>query len=242
MIQLNLLPDVKKEFLHAKAMRRKVISLAILATLISGGVLVALGLFLASQKGLVALQTGQIEDKASELSAVENIDEYLTIQAQLAELDGLHGAKLTTSRLFNVLPNLNPADPNGVRFSSVSLVTEGTTLRFQGGVRNISALTTFRDTLSNATVEYKPDPEAPHTEEPLFSSVTIDEYGYSADAENKATAVGFTISAVYNPKMFDTTVESPRILVPNKETTQSVVASPQVTFEEGAGNLEDANE
>lgn len=240
MIQLNLLPDVKKEFLHAKAMRRNAISLSIIITIASVGLLFALGLILVGQKATIAFQTNQIKDRASQLASIENIDQYLTVQAQLEQVDGLHDSKLNTSRLLKVLPRLNPSAPNSVRFASVDITDEITTVEFQGGVRNVSALTTFKDTLVNAKLSYKNGQES--LSEPLFSEVNITEYGYTADTDDKATAVGFTISAVYNPKLFATDAKNIIVTVPNRETTQSVVGSPDVTFEKDAGNLEETDE
>ena len=244
MIQLNLLPDVKKEFLQARATRRKAISLSIIVSMVSVGILVLLGMVLLGQKAATAMLTSQIKSKAEELAAVENIDEYLTIQAQLAEIDGLHASKLNSSRLTQILPRLNPAHPNSVRFSSVALETETTAINFQGGVRSVSALTTFKDTLINAQLSYTVGDSDSNEKvnEPLFSSVDITEYGYSAQNENANARVGFTIVAVYNPKLFDTTAKNIAVSVPSMETTQSVVASPEVTFEEGAGRLEGGNE
>ena len=242
MIQLNLLPDVKKEFLHVKSMRRKVIATAILVTIVSGAALAAAGLFIVSQEGLIAWRTNLIEEKAEELSSIENIDEYLTIQAQLKQIDGLHSSKLITSKLFDILPSINPDNPNSARFSSVMLSTEGTSVTLSGGVRTVSALTTLRDTMVNAGIRYQEEGVEGEVTDQLFSDVVIQEYGYSADSDRPATRVGFTIIATYNPVVFKPTSQNLRISVPNKETTQSVEASPQVRFEEDAGKLEESDE
>jgi len=241
MIQLNLLPDVKKEFLHAKAMQRNAISISIIVTIASVGILIALGFFLVGQKALIASKTGGIEERANELAEIENVDEYLTIQAQLAQIDGLHATKLNTSRLLDILPRLNPSAPNSVRFASVDITAETSTIEFQGGVKNVSALTTFKDTLENAQISYQSEGSG-RTKEPLFNLITISEYGYSSNTENKNAAVGFTILAEYNPNLFATTSKNLNVSVPNRETTQSVVGAPKVTFEKDAGSLEENDE
>lgn len=240
MIQLNLLPDVKKEFLKAKAARRKAIALSIIVTLGSGGVLVLLGLVALGQEGAIALRTGDISRKSEELSSVNNINEYLTIQAQLAEIDGLHAGKLNTSRVMAMMPHINPAAPNTAKFSSIDLMTDSTTMIFQGGVRNVSALTTLKDTMLNANLSYTQAGE--NIKEPLFVTVDITEYGYNAENNQGDTAVGFVLTATYNPKLLETAATNVKVEVPNMETTQSVLASPDVTFQEGAGNLEGSNE
>lgn len=241
MIQLNLLPEVKKEFLRARAMRRKAISLSILATIVSVGLLAVLGVILVGQYTATRVMTSSIESRAEQLANIENIDEYLTIQAQLAEIDNLHAGKTNASRLTDILPRLNPNAPNSVRFSNVDLIVDENTIIFQGGTRNVSALTTFKDTLDNAQLSYNLEGEDT-VSEPLFENIEISEYGYSVQANSPVTAVGFKITAVYNTKIFETAAKNVRVRVPNKETTQSVIAAPNVTFEANAGNLEGNDE
>ena len=45
-IELNLLPDVKKEYLKSKKQRNLVVSISVLVSMISGGVIVVLILIL----------------------------------------------------------------------------------------------------------------------------------------------------------------------------------------------------
>ena len=49
MIQINLVPDVKQEMLRAQRMRNITISISILAGLMAGGAVVAMGLVLGGQ-------------------------------------------------------------------------------------------------------------------------------------------------------------------------------------------------
>lgn len=234
MIQLNLLPDVKKEYLRAQSFRAKMISFSILATVAAVGAMVVLaGYVYGFQRGLSSLQQGDIKSKAAELKKKPDIDKYLTIQNQLATIDGLHDSKTMSSRLLDVLPRLNPAAPNSVKFANVKLSVVDSTIVFQGGTKDFSALTTFRDTLANAKMSFSQNDS--NQTEPLFKTVSITQSGYSkGDAAD--TAVGFTITTEYNPNLFSSTVKNFSVNVPNIETTQSVVASPGL-FEKNAGAL-----
>jgi hypothetical protein len=234
MIQLNLLPDVKKEYLRAQSFRAKTISLSILATIVAVGATAVLASYVYGGQLLIGnLQKDDIKAKTKELQSKKDIEKYLTIQNQLASIDGLHDSKTISSRLLEVLPRLNPLPPNNVKFANVKLSTLDSTIGFQGGTKDFSALTTFRDTLTNAKINFVDGEQS--VSEPLFKTVTIVQSGYSK-SESVDMSVGFTISAEYNPNLLSGKIKNFSITVPNIETTQSVVASPGL-FEPNAGAL-----
>lgn len=228
MIQLNLLPDVKKEYLRAQSARRKTIALSILVTIIAAGLTAVVAIYVyAVQNGIMYLQTQDIKGKASQLSSVKDIDKYLTIQNQLSQLSDLHGNKNNFSRLLDFLPRLNPAPPQNIVLNNLEVSTVDTTITFKGRVNDYGALSTFKDTLSNATFTYQTGEEN-HDATKLFSDVKID----SAVYEKTATSAGVTFSviATYDPAVFEQKNLSVQVTVPNKETTGSVVGSPQAIF------------
>lgn len=234
MIQLNLLPDVKKEFLRAQSFRAKTISLSILATIVAVGATAVLASYVyGGQLFISDLQKKDIEAKTKELQGKKDIEKYLTIQNQLAAIDGLHENKVISSRLLDVLPRLNPLPPNNVKFASVKLSTVDSTIAFQGGTKDFSSLTTFRDTLTNAKINFTDNGQK--VTEPLFKTVTIGQAGFTK-GDSADIAVGFTINAEYNSNLFSGKLKDLSITVPTIETTQSVLASPGL-FEQNAGAL-----
>lgn len=226
MIQLNLLPDVKKEFLRAQSARRKTIALSILVTIIAAGLTVVAALYVyAVQNGIMYLQTQDIKGKSSQLSSVKDIDKYLTIQNQLAQLSSLHGNKNNFSRLIDFLPRLNPAPPQNIVLTNLEVEANAKTIVFKGRVSDYGALTTFKDTLSNATFTYVHDGQNVEATK-LFSDVKIDSALY--EKTNTSAGVTFTATVLYDPAVFEQTNTNVSVTVPNKETTGSVVGAPAI--------------
>lgn len=234
MIQLNLLPDVKKEYLRAQSARRKTITLSIFATIIVVGLTAVVAFYVyAVQNGIMYLQTQDIKGKASQLSAVKDIDKYLTIQNQLEQLSDLHGNKNDFSRLLDFLPKLNPAPPRNVALTNLDVNTEESTLTFKGRVSDYSALATFRDTLANAMLTYQTG-GIDHQASKLFATTDgkkpVEITAASYEKTSTTAGVTFTIVARYDPEAFKQQNVNVQVTVPNKETTGSVVGTPQAIF------------
>lgn len=224
MIKLNLLPDVKLEYLHTKRVQAQVISIATIVTLAAIGLVVLLAVWVYGGQTLQKnYLTGEIKKNETELRNVKDIDKYLTIQNQLGNITALHDAKNDFSRLLTFLPTLNPSAPNNVRLTNVEVITNeaGNTLALQGEVKDYTALATFRDTLMNAQLNYG------ESKERLFESVTV-----STSALEQSTAgpqvVVFRIDTIYNPNAFLFSVKNPSVSIPLKTTTQSAQSSPDV--------------
>lgn len=225
MVELNLLPDVKKEFLNAQRARRRTIALAILITIIAAAATVLFAFYVYGVQSVVLFaQTDDIKKKAAEVKGIEDIDKYLTIQNQLANLSQLHDNKVNLSRLMDFLPALNPASPKNVTLTNLDVSTANKTITFKGNVKDYAALTTFKDTLVNSEYSYGSGDDA--TTNKLFSEVKIDAAAYETSGEN----VSFAVIATYDENAFLQKNKSVSVKVPTIETTQSVVGAPQKLF------------
>lgn len=72
MIEINLIPDVKRELLRAQRARTTVISAAIVISIVAGAVVAALALYVYGvQTVRGVLLDNQIKDGAAKLSKVE---------------------------------------------------------------------------------------------------------------------------------------------------------------------------
>ncbi len=235
MIRLNLLPDIKREYLKARRAQAQVIGWAILLSMIAIGLTVALALWVYVAQNLhKTLLTNSINDKQAELIKITDIDKYVTIQNQLANLSSLHDGKNDFSRLFSILPILNPKAPNNVSLTSVDVDDETHTIIFQGEAADFSGLVTFRDIMENAQAEYRVTSEANETtKEPLFSELTILEQTMSKTSDG-LRVVGFKISAVYNQAAFLHSSRDVNVTIPKLETTPSKQDSPNLFAESTA--------
>ena len=160
MISINLLPDVKKELLRIRRERNLVVSISILAVGGSIAALVVLGGILGGLNiAKVVMESGINKNKATINSAIEDkqLNEYLTIQNQLAQINDLKSQQLVYSRIMDYLVELNPASPNNAELSTVSLeMSDGSVAAtLEGKTQNFEALNVYKTTLASAELVYE---------------------------------------------------------------------------------------
>ena len=154
MIEINLLPNVKRELLKTRAMRNRVISISFLVGGASITAVVVLALILGSQIAAEAVQSGVIKDRNDKLMAVEDLNKVVTIQHQLAKINEQHSGKKINSRVFDVVTAVNPVAPNNVSFSDIKVNPGSKTITLEGSaVNGYSALETLKKTILNTKVQ-----------------------------------------------------------------------------------------
>ena len=154
MIEINLLPNVKRELLKTRAMRNRVISISFLVGGASIAAVVVLTLILGSQIAAEAVQNGVIKDRNDKLMAVEDLNKVVTIQHQLTKINEQHSGKKLNSRIFDVVTAVNPVAPNNVSFSDIKVNPGSKTITLEGNaVNGYSALETLKKTILNTKVQ-----------------------------------------------------------------------------------------
>ena len=154
MIEINLLPSVKRELLKTRVMRNRVISISFLVGGASIAAVVVLALILGSQIAAEAVQNGVIKDRNDKLMAVEDLNKVVTIQHQLTKINEQHSGKKINSRIFDVVTAVNPVAPNNVSFSDIKVNPESKTITLEGSaVNGYSALETLKKTILNTKVQ-----------------------------------------------------------------------------------------
>lgn len=239
MIQINLVPDVKQEMLRAQRMRNITISISILAGLVAGGAVVAMGLILGTQAVTENVLAGQIDKEFTTLKDTKDINRALTIQNQLNAISGLNDKRTIDSRLLDVLAAINPAEPNNVTLSRVTLDPANAKLVLEGSaVGGYPATEVFRKTILNATVVARQGDSA--FEEPLTDEVTLQDTSYGQDATG-AKVVRFTISFVYPAGLFDNTLKDVKVTTPSQkvDVTDSRTRVPDSMFSQPAADIKE---
>lgn len=228
MIQINLLPDIKREYISAQKTRNKVIGLSILLVLGVLGALLILFLYVnGAQRFHSSLLDGQIEDRSAQLAKDEDLGRYLTIQNQLSALPSLHSAKGSYSRMFDYLIQLNPAPPDNVRISKLTLDVATKTIIIEGFADNYKALNVFQKTLENAELIVK-NAEPTEDKEKMFSAVDMSQVGVGdmqTARETKKVAT-FTALLTFSDAAFSADVAS-SIQIPNLNITNSINNTPR---------------
>ena len=169
-LELNLLPDVKKEFQKARRQRNLVISISILVSIVAGGLIVALFLVMGGlqvQKNVLlgeigADGTGKTAsplDKNSYIGKIkqaqsgsQDLNSVLTIQNDLAQLTKLKSTQPIFSRLLfgsqsnpGYLSQINPASPIMISLQQVQVGASS-------GTSNGTAATTTSTSANSNTI------------------------------------------------------------------------------------------
>lgn len=230
MIEINLVPDVKQELLKAQRVRTSVISMAILVSLVVAGIVVALLVWVfAVQSARGAISDNTIKTENAKLVAVADIENTLTIQNQLASLSTMHDDKNITSRVFDVISTINPAAPNNVSVTNLSLDVDTKTIKIEAqAVNGYPALEVFKKTLSATTFTYTVDNEAKSV--PLAADINDSERSYGEDASG-ARVLRFTMLFTYPDELFSRTSKNARLVAPTKSNaTDSYLGVPDSLF------------
>lgn len=228
MIGLNLLPDVKKEFMSAQRTRNFVISLSIVGMVVAIGVVVLLALVVhVGQETAINLQKDSIKKNQSELESKPEIEKYLTIQNQLKSLGVLHDQehKFVYSRFFVYMVNLNPAEPNSVNLGNMKVASDTKTISLQGTTASFSGLNVFKSTLERAILKYRV--EETDYEKPLFSEVTLKSAALSE--VNNSSVVSFEFNLTYTPEAFQPNVTNPQLIIPRITISDSEQNAPNLS-------------
>jgi Tfp pilus assembly protein PilN len=219
MIQFNLLPDVKLEYIRAQKARRLVMSSAFL---ISGSAVLLLVVLLSIgqlQKNHLNDLNENITKKSSELKGKPQIGKILTVQNQLQSLDKLHNDKPAVPRLASYL---NDVTPTNVFINSVNVDTTTQVIVIEGASDALSSVNKYIDTLKFTTFSTETVKDKTHA----FGNVVMSNFALSADAKDKAQMATFTITLNYDKTIFDATqniaLDVPAIITTRSQIPDSV--------------------
>lgn len=220
MIQFNLLPDVKLEYIKARRSKRMVLLTATGVTAVS--LLFFVGLFLVVN----VLQTKHINDLNNDikkhtatLQSIPDLNKILTVQNQLGSLTTLHDQKPITSRMITYLGQLTPAQAT---ISNVKLDYATNTISITGNADALSTVNKFVDTLKFTTYTVSDS-----TPKKAFSNVVLTSFG-TADK-----GVTYQITMNFDPVIFDGTKDV-KLVVPKIISTRSETEKPSDLFQQSA--------
>jgi len=191
MIQFNLLPDVKQEYIKSQRLKRLMVSVSFMASAIAVGVLiVAFFTVYIAQKKIISDLNSSISTSSTALKNEPHISDILTVQSQLNSLATLNGQKPVASRVFGYLSQLAPTQTT---ISDMRVDYTQNTMTFNGNAPSLDAVNTFIDSLkfTNYTVK------GSSTAQPAFSSVVL------ASFSRSATSATYSITFSFDPAIFD---------------------------------------
>lgn len=215
MAQFNLLPDVKLEFIKTRRQKHMITTMSILAMAVCVGLLL-LSFIVANvvQKQMLNKANNDIKSRTKTLRDVKDINKVLTVQSQLNTLPGLHDKKQITSRVFDYLAQVTPAQ---VSLNKLTVDHTLSTLSVSGVSPSIDIVRVYADTLKRTSFQVK----GSDTSEKAFSEVVLSSFG-KADATD-ATGTTFTLTMKFSPQLFSPTSEITLVVPANAGASQSSV-------------------
>ncbi|HVU59902.1 MAG TPA: hypothetical protein VHC98_03650 [Candidatus Saccharimonadales bacterium] len=191
MIQFNLLPDVKQQYIKTQAMKRLVIGVSFIASAVA---LVVLILFLSSvyiiQKKSINDLHADIQTNTSKLQSTPHLTDILTVQAQLNSLDSLNPQRGAPSRLFGYLSQVTPKDAS---ISDLKIDYTANTISISGNAPGLDVVNTFVDGLKFTTYSVK----GQSGQTKAFSNIVLSSFSRTAKSAT------YTITLNFDPNLFN---------------------------------------
>lgn len=219
MIQVNLLPDIKLQYLKAKRTQRAVVVISILVVAITAAIFMVLFLTVnVWQKHRIERISQQITEVSQEIKDTPELDRILTVQSQLIALPGLHDSKPAVKRTFGYL---NSVTPDEVSISKVKVDYASSTMTIEGSAASLHSVNKFVDTLK--FTKYKTNNDSETESLNAFGNVVMKTFGRDTKGAN------YTIELNFDPTIFSNTERKLTVTVPKDFiTTRSVTQRPNL--------------
>ncbi len=218
MIQFNLLPDIKLQYIHARRSKR----LIVVSSIGAGGaaLLILILLFVTvnvfQHKHLDDLNK-DVAKLSKQLKDTPNLSKILTIQNQLNSLPQLHDKKPVVTRLPGYLGQITPTQ---ISISKLDIKFSDTSISLTGASDSINSINKFIDTLKFTTYNIDGTPDS----KKAFSDVVLSSFG----RDDKGAS--YSILFKYDPAIFDIK-DTVKLTVPTQITTRSVTEKPTDLFQ-----------
>ncbi len=218
MIQVNLLPNIKQEFVKSRRNKRLVVLGS--SFLAAASLIVLILLFVVVQFVQHRYANDLSKDIASEnskLQAIPDLNKILTIQNQLDSLTSLHDQKPVVTRLPGYIKAITPAK---VSIATLAVDLQANTINITGSADSVSTINKFVDTLKFTT--YK---SSDGSDTNAFSSVVLTSFG------NNEKGSSYEITFLFDPIIFSSEATVKLNVPANKITTRSETEKPEALFQ-----------
>lgn len=191
MVQFNLLPDVKIQFIKARRTKRlmTLVSIVVIGISLFVFVLMLITVNVIQKKSLSDLNR-DITTKSAQLKGISDLDKILTVQNQLSTLTELHDKKPVTTRLFGYLSQVTPEN---ISLNDISIDFVQSTMIITGTAPSLDGVNLYTDTLK--TTKYvTPDSSE---KKAAFSGVVL------ASFARTDKGASFSITTTFDPLIFN---------------------------------------
>ncbi len=226
MIQVNLIPDLKAEFLKAQRTKNFVMSIAFIVAAGFIGLVVFMSIYVyVWQKQHSDNLEDHIGRLTTEYQENQDLGKIVTVQKQLEQLPLLHAEKPLIARTPQILSVITPEDPEKpagerkiVTLRSIDFDFETNTMIISGNADTVLAWTQFVNSVKNAKYYVLDDIE---NELPAFSNVISNSLG------NDDEGASFELTFEFDPQIF-LIHDEVTLYVPEIDSTQSALEAPNL--------------
>lgn len=206
MIQFNLLPDLKLEYIKAERTKKMLTTISLSAAFAAVG-LMLMSFFIVNvvQKARINSLNSKALEYTREIQSIKDINKLLTVQKQLASLNSLHQLKPETSRIFDYLSQVTPEN---VYLNNFSIDYATNTITLGGEAPKIDTIRVYADTLKGTRFTVNDGTDKKYA----FNQVELSSF---SKADDKAP---FTITLKYDQSLF-TITNSIKLEVPKGPKT-----------------------
>jgi hypothetical protein len=218
MVQFNLLPDIKIQYLKTKRQKHLFVLISSIVIAVSIVFLVIVGTVVK------VLQVKNIDDlskdiktSSKELQGTKDLSKILTVQNQLKSITSIHDQKVVSSRLFTFVTQTTP---DKVTIAKISIDYAVNTIIISGDADTLSTVNKYTDTLKFTTFAAGESQVA----KPAFTEVVLSSFG----RDDKTAS--YTVTFKFDPALFSGSAEA-KLTVPKVTTTRSEIEQPTVLFQ-----------
>lgn len=246
MIQFNLLPDVKLEYIKATYRKRIITLFCFIAAGAFLTIFILMFLFVrVNQTKHLSDLDKDIKANVAQIQKNPDLDKILTIQNQLNSLPALHEQKVMSSRMFQYLAQVTP---NQASINDLDVDFEAKSITLKGTADSTATVNKFIDTLK--FTDYKI--EGQDGAQKAFGSVVLQNFTIDNKEGNQSSGSGvaYEITFSYQEDIFKNTAKEGdpvangvTLTVPKIITTRSETQKPTNLFqpntntpENGGGN------
>lgn len=232
MIQINLLPDIKLEYVRMRRLKRTVVLISGAVSAASLGLLVILFISVnVVRQGHLNNLDADITNRTAELKAMPDLAKVLTIQNQLNALTDLHDQKPVSSRIFTYIQQLAPKEAS---IDTLTVNFEENTMIIEGSAESLAGVNKFADTLKFTTYVIETDDAGASGNQRAFEKVVLTDFGISGSLAGSGKPASYAISLTFKPEIFSSN-NTVKLTVPDQVTTRSVTEKPKGVFDTPTG-------
>lgn len=205
MIQFNLLPDVKIQYIKTKRLKRLIMAISVLTIGVSVLLTALSAGYVQTQKKHISDLDKDIAAIKTELEAIPELSKILTVQNQLNALPALYDGRPAVTRLPDYLDQTTPVD---VGLTELKLDFSLSSLEITGHTDNLEKVHRYVNTIKSTAYKVTVDGSKSEATK-AFSDVVMSKFGRDKDGAS------FTITMTFDPVIFDGTKEVELVIDPS---------------------------